>query len=133
MKKIIIIVVIAVVAVLNFTLVASKSGNASLKSLTSLAKANACDETELYPVGSFRTLKGPSSNGSSLEQVHYHCSLCGYDFDGYIVRYYTSHTETLQCYGGAAPCYDWATISTKNVIDSQSYQKIYCPLNHALN
>ena len=44
MKKVIIIAVIAVIAVLNFSLVASKSGNASLKSLTTLAKANADSE-----------------------------------------------------------------------------------------
>lgn len=129
MKKIIIIAVIATVAVLNFTLVASKSGNASLKSLTSLAKANACDETPSKPIGSTKQEKGPICTESKIDNITVTCPICRLRFSTTQNCTYTYYNLYNYVYAYNAPnCYDWVWTNTQVITTNISCGgEIKCP------
>lgn len=141
MKKILIIAIIAVIAVLNFSLVANKSGNASLKSFTTLAKANACDEEPVVPVGTSKIIF--VRKDSTIRQTDHasllSCPKCSKNRLEYYI-YLTNVTTTYDVYAYQrryTMCYEWVKGSPYEVpsyyytkhehCSSCGYEKIISP------
>jgi hypothetical protein len=106
MKKYILIASIAIIAVLNFTLVKSKTGEVTLKSVTELAQANACENDPNHPnYETCETIEKICHYGSIYAQG---CVIsCGYIRRFQNVEYEVYYRETEYCwdYNSYIPTY----------------------------